>query len=192
MLSMSAFSQPPCCSICFSTKLNRWLNLVLHPRKAVSGSISKWRARFTKVNNRSPSSSCWRSLLFEIANSAFNSSSSSFTLSNTPSILGQSNPTLLAFFCSFTARVKAGRSEEHTSELQSRPHLVCRLLLEKKKRLSRQPAAPPVRDSGGDRVRDRVACYDRVQVPRVRVASRVRAPDPLDPVRQAARGLVLA
>src|SRR3989442_8046130 len=29
------------------------------------------------------------------------------------------------------------RSEEHTSELQSRPHLVCRLLLEKKKKLIR-------------------------------------------------------
>src|SRR2546422_3869422 len=29
--------------------------------------------------------------------------------------------------------VKAARSEEHTSELQSRLHLVCRLLLEKKK-----------------------------------------------------------
>src|SRR3989442_11698523 len=28
------------------------------------------------------------------------------------------------------------RSEEHTSELQSRPHLVCRLLLEKKKKHS--------------------------------------------------------
>src|SRR5690554_7194572 len=28
---------------------------------------------------------------------------------------------------------RALRSEEHTSELQSRPHLVCRLLLEKKK-----------------------------------------------------------
>src|SRR5690554_7033204 len=28
-----------------------------------------------------------------------------------------------------------GRSEEHTSELQSRPHLVCRLLLEKKKKI---------------------------------------------------------
>src|SRR3989442_16021148 len=28
---------------------------------------------------------------------------------------------------------RAARSEEHTSELQSRPHLVCRLLLEKKK-----------------------------------------------------------
>src|SRR5690554_7379565 len=38
-----------------------------------------------------------------------------------------------------TSRVKANpgrrvRSEEHTSELQSRPHLVCRLLLEKKKK----------------------------------------------------------
>src|SRR5690554_7738993 len=30
------------------------------------------------------------------------------------------------------------RSEEHTSELQSRPHLVCRLLLEKKKTASSQ------------------------------------------------------
>src|SRR2546422_3840696 len=33
------------------------------------------------------------------------------------------------------------RSEEHTSELQSRLHLVCRLLLEKKKPVRR---APPV------------------------------------------------
>src|SRR5690625_5096071 len=30
--------------------------------------------------------------------------------------------------------VQTGRSEEHTSELQSRGHLVCRLLLEKKKK----------------------------------------------------------
>src|SRR2546422_7353704 len=30
-------------------------------------------------------------------------------------------------------RRRVGRSEEHTSELQSRLHLVCRLLLEKKK-----------------------------------------------------------
>src|SRR5690625_6808608 len=29
---------------------------------------------------------------------------------------------------------RRGRSEEHTSELQSRGHLVCRLLLEKKKK----------------------------------------------------------
>src|SRR3989442_15799620 len=33
------------------------------------------------------------------------------------------------------------RSEEHTSELQSRPHLVCRLLLEKKKSLATPPSA---------------------------------------------------
>src|SRR5687768_17846536 len=32
----------------------------------------------------------------------------------------------------------AGRSEEHTSELQSRLHLVCRLLLEKKKKKHNQ------------------------------------------------------
>src|SRR5690554_7045048 len=32
------------------------------------------------------------------------------------------------------AKVSKSRSEEHTSELQSRPHLVCRLLLEKKKK----------------------------------------------------------
>src|SRR5437870_11325919 len=37
------------------------------------------------------------------------------------------------------------RSEEHTSELQSRGHLVCRLLLEKKKRtfITRPAVTPP-------------------------------------------------
>src|SRR2546422_3966797 len=35
------------------------------------------------------------------------------------------------------ARLHADRSEEHTSELQSRLHLVCRLLLEKKKKKTR-------------------------------------------------------
>src|SRR5690554_7410244 len=34
--------------------------------------------------------------------------------------------------------IRIVRSEEHTSELQSRPHLVCRLLLEKKKPLQRR------------------------------------------------------
>src|SRR5436305_4133177 len=33
-----------------------------------------------------------------------------------------------------TSTSNAARSEEHTTELQSRPHLVCRLLLEKKKK----------------------------------------------------------
>src|SRR3989442_7485454 len=34
-------------------------------------------------------------------------------------------------------QVSGVRSEEHTSELQSRPHLVCRLLLEKKNNSTR-------------------------------------------------------
>src|SRR2546422_7716030 len=45
----------------------------------------------------------------------------------------------------------AARSEEHTSELQSRLHLVCRLLLEKKKKnhYTLQPvdAEPPTMDT---------------------------------------------
>src|SRR2546429_6528048 len=36
------------------------------------------------------------------------------------------------------------RSEEHTSELQSRLHLVCRLLLEKKKKTARRTAPAAV------------------------------------------------
>src|SRR3712207_8148225 len=37
------------------------------------------------------------------------------------------------------------RSEEHTSELQSRQYLVCRLLLEKKKKHFRTPGTPTSR-----------------------------------------------
>src|SRR5205814_10295829 len=44
---------------------------------------------------------------------------------------------------------RAGRSEEHTSELQSLRHLVCRLLLEKKKKTNpytQQHIPTPLRD----------------------------------------------
>src|SRR5687768_17684213 len=41
------------------------------------------------------------------------------------------------------------RSEEHTSELQSRLHLVCRLLLEKKK-VSERVRQTPRLSAGGD------------------------------------------
>src|SRR5439155_2030257 len=41
--------------------------------------------------------------------------------------------------------VPCARSEEHTSELQSRGHLVCRLLLEKKKSTGAQRAARTMR-----------------------------------------------
>src|SRR3989442_4209374 len=41
--------------------------------------------------------------------------------------------------CSTQVAMVWSRSEEHTSELQSRPHLVCRLLLEKKKTNTARP-----------------------------------------------------
>src|SRR2546422_3166391 len=45
-------------------------------------------------------------------------------------------PLIAAMAESFNGASVAPRSEEHTSELQSRLHLVCRLLLEKKKKLN--------------------------------------------------------
>src|SRR6202521_1466402 len=52
------------------------------------------------------------------------------------------------FAAEFDARKSdlAGRSEEHTSELQSRRHLVCRLLLEKK-----QNQKPQIEHRAADR-----------------------------------------
>src|SRR5256885_11182898 len=44
--------------------------------------------------------------------------------------------------CARLLAVLAPRSEEHTSELQSPCNLVCRLLLEKKKKLPTLPAIP--------------------------------------------------
>src|SRR5438552_8047889 len=52
------------------------------------------------------------------------------------------SPTSTARSCATTwPTPPCSRSEEHTSELQSPDHLVCRLLLEKKK--DRCPHAPP-------------------------------------------------
>src|SRR3712207_8193491 len=47
---------------------------------------------------------------------------------------------LVLFCATLMLNVIALRSEEHTSELQSRQYLVCRLLLEKKKK--KQPSLP--------------------------------------------------
>src|SRR5688572_31267723 len=48
----------------------------------------------------------------------------------------QSEDIVLAASTSFnTTGLATGRSEEHTSELQSQSNLVCRLLLEKKKKI---------------------------------------------------------
>src|SRR3712207_7238186 len=42
------------------------------------------------------------------------------------------------------SRSQVPRSEEHTSELQSRQYLVCRLLLEKKKNIINTTTTPPI------------------------------------------------
>src|SRR5205809_1937530 len=47
--------------------------------------------------------------------------------------------------------VKLVRSEEHTSELQSRLHLVCRLLLEKKKKEKTTQIADTINEICDDR-----------------------------------------
>src|SRR2546422_5716528 len=49
-------------------------------------------------------------------------------------------PKLTSYMKSKVSNLSGGeRSEEHTSELQSRLHLVCRLLLEKKKNIQIHP-----------------------------------------------------
>src|SRR5689334_23781537 len=55
-----------------------------------------------------------------------------------------------------TVKLRAGgRSEEHTSELQSQFHLVCRLLLEKKKYSLRTPPALELYPMLDDHLEDR-------------------------------------
>src|SRR5258708_18776954 len=59
--------------------------------------------------------------------------STGLTSSGNPCL--QSGPACPAARCPHGCRAACkGRSEEHTSELQSPDHLVCRLLLEKKKK----------------------------------------------------------
>src|SRR5690348_17959012 len=84
--------------------------------------------------------SCWRDLFSSIGNQE-----SEIENVRGPSECQNPAPTLArldaAFYCEAprvcVAPWRAVRSEEHTSELQSPVHLVCRLLLEKKKKQRR-------------------------------------------------------
>src|SRR5947208_12556631 len=59
-------------------------------------------------------------------------------------VLRERHRPLICPFC-LHERGRRCRSEEHTSELQSPDHLVCRLLLEKKKRRTQERhSTPPV------------------------------------------------
>src|SRR5947208_11459512 len=51
---------------------------------------------------------------------------------------------IFALCTTVTLRIFSRRSEEHTSELQSPDHLVCRLLLEKKKKDTYRPGGLPI------------------------------------------------
>src|SRR5690625_6635517 len=48
----------------------------------------------------------------------------------------QHSPSVMFIYARGQNNLMVARSEEHTSELQSRGHLVCRLLLEKKNKIS--------------------------------------------------------
>src|SRR2546425_5904309 len=64
-------------------------------------------------------------------------------LRGSSSTITSSSAALIEVIVDEDPRSPAARSEEHTSELQSLAYLVCRLLLEKKKRAEKYPATAP-------------------------------------------------
>src|SRR5687768_17681322 len=77
-------------------------------------SDGEWRASWSLTTKKGSARSCDRC------------SSTRGTTSASPAVVAKRSS------CT-RRRARISRSEEHTSELQSRLHLVCRLLLEKKK-----------------------------------------------------------
>src|SRR5690606_40541314 len=108
--SLSLLQPPPSSQI---------YTLSLHDALPISSTLVMMSPRYTlprrsRVVDRSPASSAWLpGLTVRIS---------------TPSI-----PSRRVQLSGATRTANPGRSEEHTSELQSRENLVCRLLLEKKK-----------------------------------------------------------
>src|SRR3712207_7424872 len=82
---------------------------------------------------RSPAPSClWSGLAFFAIPEA--TAQRSASLRRSPQQKGNPQQDIWSAYLSFA--LAPPRSEEHTSELQSRQYLVCRLLLEKKKHTS--------------------------------------------------------
>src|SRR2546422_5478109 len=75
-----------------------------------------------------------RSTLFPYTTLFRSCSTAAVALSAPTPVLARASPAFSASVATLSAASAFLRSEEHTSELQSRLHLVCRLLLEKKKR----------------------------------------------------------
>src|SRR2546429_1387685 len=79
-----------------------------------------------------PYTTLFRSKLFSPADEPMGTPSSKIWCPEAPS--STPLPPLASSACRSSLQAVTNRSEEHTSELQSRLHLVCRLLLEKKKK----------------------------------------------------------
>ena len=88
------------------------MNLSVAPLRASSVSTFTKRETLTAEKSRSPSSS---STLVPSATAVFSSSSSSASLSRAPDTSGQSKPAFFAFFCTFSARHRAGRERATAS-----------------------------------------------------------------------------
>src|SRR5438034_6817099 len=67
-------------------------------------------------------------------------------------------------FCSSLPKLRIGRSEEHTSELQSHSDLVCRLLLEKKKKqkTTADTNFPSLRDTNSNQAHVSTSLFDHL------------------------------
>src|SRR5258708_9889637 len=81
------------------------------------------------------------------------------------------------YFFSGLGATRTSRSEEHTSELQSPDHLVCRLLLEKKKTNKVRPNPPPHREAPRQTrstLRGKNRCYRPVRRPTPGIATPTR------------------
>ena len=80
----------------------------------------------TVANNKSPISSSTLFCSIEVRwISAWTSSNSSCTLSNTGEISSQSNPTLEQRFCNFAARVREGKAQGTLSKIEVSSLLPC-------------------------------------------------------------------
>src|SRR5437899_8215310 len=97
--------------------------------------IPKWRFFPPRLPAwKLPAPSYVRVVLFDGPRSAEPPSSHGMFCASTLSTLPEaSRPAMPLGSAGKTGRLRSHRSEEHTSELQSLRHLVCRLLLEKKK-----------------------------------------------------------
>src|SRR5687768_18323131 len=90
-----------------------------------SGSIVTWARGCWNQCTRP----CWHA---RSTNGGFRSSDNKSSVSHATGWCSKKDSALTSWLITESLRLR--RSEEHTSELQSRLHLVCRLLLEKKKK----------------------------------------------------------